>query len=302
MKKFIKILTFCLIITAVALTFAACNSDSELIFGEWAFAGLRTEDAALENGAEFRLMSYNVLVGIPGWGGTPVKPRAQMFSEVLKHYEPDVVALQEYDGDWYKYATPQIEGSYSYLETRYDWFGENRSTMIYNSRKFDLLDSGFHKYSNATQNYCRAITWGVFKSKADGKVFAATSTHWDFGNDDKKSQMINSQVNELTEIINEIAEKYNCPIFAAGDYNAADVLEEEGGAFYARFVEKAAVEDVKYREGVKHKIDYDKFTEKYAIDHIFLKGNADIKCFGILAGNFYEDLSDHFPIYIDFAM
>lgn len=302
MKKFYRILILILIITTILFSLAACNSDDSLIFGDWAFTGLRGEDASLSDGAEFRVMSYNVLVGIPSWGGTTVKPRAQMFSEVLKHYNPDVVALQEYDGDWYNYATPQINDTYSYLETKYDWLGENRSTMIYNSLKFELLESGFHKYKGATQNQCRAVTWGVFKSKTDNSVFAATSTHWDFGNDAKKTKMINTQIDELTSIVNDISANYNCPVFACGDYNSADVEGKENYEFYPKFIEKAKVKDVKFIDGVNLKVDNTQYTDEYSIDHIFLKGTAQIKSFSILANNFYKDLSDHSPIFIDFAI
>lgn len=260
----------------------------------------------LTNGADIRIMSANILVRYKGWGGTPVKSRALMFAEVLNKYKPDVAAIQEACSDWHKCIEKTVGDTYEFVQPRFDLFRTSLTTMIYNKNTLNLVDSGRVKYSQGDGPQHRAITWAVFETKDDGKRFAAISTHFDLlrlKDTEKEYDIIFSQAEELFAFIDELSEKYDCPVFSAGDYNACetqgDIGEAAGVLIYEKVAEKLS--DVKYM--TENRIYGSEIGEKDPCwDHIFLSGNAEIKAFRILSDSYLSPLSDHYPIYADISL
>lgn len=260
----------------------------------------------LTDGADIRIMSANILVRYKGWGGTPVKSRALMFAEVLNKYKPDVAAIQEACSDWHKCIEKTVGDTYEFVQPRFDLFRTSLTTMIYNKNTLNLVDSGRVKYSQGDGPQHRAITWAVFETKEDGKRFAAISTHFDLlrlKDTEKEYDIIFSQAEELFAFIDELSEKYDCPVFSAGDYNACetqgDIGEAAGVLIYEKVAEKLS--DVKYM--TENRIYGSEIGEKDPCwDHIFLSGNAEIKAFRILSDSYLSPLSDHYPIYADISL
>lgn len=260
----------------------------------------------LTDGADIRIMSANILVRYKGWGGTPVKSRALMFAEVLNKYKPDVAAIQEACSDWHKCIEKTVGDTYEFVQPRFDLFRTSLTTMIYNKNTLNLVDSGRVKYSQGDGPQHRAITWAVFETKDDGKRFAAISTHFDLlrlKDTEKEYDIIFSQAEELFAFIDELSEKYDCPVFSAGDYNACetqgDIGEAAGVLIYEKVAEKLS--DVKYM--TENRIYGSEIGEKDPCwDHIFLSGNAEIKAFRILSDSYLSPLSDHYPIYADISL
>ena len=260
----------------------------------------------LTDGADIRIMSANILVRYKGWGGTPVKSRALMFAEVLNKYKPDVAAIQEACSDWHKCIKKTVGDTYEFVQPRFDLFRTSLTTMIYNKNTLNLVDSGRVKYSQGDGPQHRAITWAVFETKDDGKRFAAISTHFDLlrlKDTEKEYDIIFSQAEELFAFIDELSEKYDCPVFSAGDYNACetqgDIGEAAGVLIYEKVAEKLS--DVKYM--TENRIYGSEIGEKDPCwDHIFLSGNAEIKAFRILSDSYLSPLSDHYPIYADISL
>lgn len=260
----------------------------------------------LTDGADIRIMSANILVRYKGWGGTPVKSRALMFAEVLNKYKPDVAAIQEACSDWHKCIEKTVGDTYEFVQPRFDLFRTSLTTMLYNKNTLNLVDSGRVKYSQGDGPQHRAITWAVFETKEDGKRFAAMSTHFDLlrlKDTEKEYDIIFSQAEELFAFIDELSEKYDCPVFSAGDYNACetqgDIGEAAGVLIYEKVAEKLS--DVKYM--TENRIYGSEIGEKDPCwDHIFLSGNAEIKAFRILSDSYLSPLSDHYPIYADISL
>lgn len=260
----------------------------------------------LTDGADIRIMSANILVRYKGWGGTPVKSRALMFAEVLNKYKPDVAAIQEACSDWHKCIEKTVGDTYEFVQPRFDLFRTSLTTMIYNKNTLNLVDSGRVKYSQGDGPQHRAITWAVFETKDDGKRFAAISTHFDLlrlKDTEKEYDIIFSQAEELFAFIDELSEKYDCPVFSAGDYNACetqgDIGEAAGVLIYEKVAEKLS--DVKYM--TENRIYGSEIGEKDPCwDHIFLSGNAEIKAIRILSDSYLSPLSDHYPIYADISL
>lgn len=260
----------------------------------------------LTDGADIRIMSANILVRYKGWGGTPVKSRALMFAEVLNKYKPDVAAIQEACSDWHKCIEKTVGDTYEFVQPRFDLFRTSLTTMIYNKNTLNLVDSGRVKYSQGDGPQHRAITWAVFETKEDGKRFAAISTHFDLlrlKDTEKEYDIIFSQAEELFSFIDELSEKYDCPVFSAGDYNACetqgDIGEAAGVLIYKKVAEKLS--DVKYM--TENRMYGTEIGENDPCwDHIFLSGNAEIKAFRILSDSYLSPLSDHYPIFADISL
>lgn len=260
----------------------------------------------LTDGADIRIMSANILVRYKGWGGTPVKSRALMFAEVLNKYKPDVAAIQEACSDWHKCIEKTVGDTYEFVQPRFDLFRTSLTTMIYNKNTLNLVDSGRVKYSQGDGPQHRAITWAVFETKEDGKRFAAISTHFDLlrlKDTEKEYEIIFSQAEELFAFIDELSEKYDCPVFSAGDYNACetqgDIGEAAGVLIYEKVAEKLS--DVKYM--TENRMYGTEIGENDPCwDHIFLSGNAEIKAFRILSDSYLSPLSDHYPIFTDISL
>lgn len=312
--KKILIPIFTVAVTAVAAAAAyfpvssAIRTDlsGQSLSPEFTMGIERSGGFELTDGADVRIMSTNILVRYKGWGGTPVKSRALMFSEVLNKYRPDVAAIQEACSDWHKCIEETAGDTYEFIQPRFDVFRTSLTTMIYNKNTLNLVDSGRVKYSRGDGPQHRAITWAVFETKEGGKRFAAISTHFDplrLKDTEKEYDIIFDQAEELFDFVDELSEKYACPVFSAGDYNACetegDIGEAAGVAIYKKVSEK--LKDVKYMtDNRKYGSEIGENSPCY--DHIFLSGNAEIKAFRILSDSYLSPLSDHYPIFTDVSL
>ncbi|MEG0546957.1 MAG: endonuclease/exonuclease/phosphatase family protein [Oscillospiraceae bacterium] len=280
----------------MTLGFTGCKAKVEpACYPNWAFESLKKENAEMSKEANIRIMSSNVLVHIKGWGGIPVKPRAQQFAEVLHHYTPDVVALQEMCKDWYKLLPPQISDTYAMLDTK----PADYTTMIYNTKTLKLLEQGIFRYTKESNKNCRFIVWGVFEKLETGEKFAVTSTHWDFGMQESKIEMRTVQVKEQSELVAKLANDYGVPVFTAGDFNSFEKEKKECADSYNEFLEISGMVDSKFVDGVEKKFGPKTTYETETWDHIFITGKVKPITFNILANDFYEDMSDHPMIYLD---
>ena len=210
---------------------------------------------------------------------------------------------------------------------------ENRTPIIYNTQKLDLLESRLVKYSKGYNNGCRVVTLGVFERKEDKKQFIVTSTHLNLirmKDYDKERGIMLNQLSEFFQVIESLEEQYDCPIFMTGDYNSMESEESRfSGEKYERdndltyyrchgkacadFVYKEIVEryvDTKFVDGIRRIYDNAKgyLYDDPTWDHIFLadKDSAEILSFRILTSDYFlEDsngecrVSDHLPICID---
>lgn len=277
-----------------------------------------------------RVMSANVLVHIASWGGEPVAPRAERFAYAIQQYNPDVIAAQEFCSPWKSRLMPKISKSgYKLIKERYSLFVENRSPIIYNADKLEVADHGIHLFSKGDNNGCRVVSWAVFRTKTDGKVFAVTSTHLDLireGKEDEQLAVMLLQADELTSVVDKIVKDYDCPVFMCGDYNCMEERQEYLPEEYYGAVSTASAAYTVYNKIADKYSDAKYQTDilPYDIgggllphggwssptwDHIFFCGEARVEAFAVLSSQFFQRrddytsrISDHLPIFADFVI
>lgn len=285
-------------VLALSTCFCACSDAREL--PDWAFDSLYAADVSRAEGSDARVMSVNMLVHMESWGGEPVEPRAQLAEKFFDHYSPDVVALQELCGDWYKRLEGKPDG-YAFVHD-----GKTKTNMIYDADRLSLVDSGYFEYEKRDNSGCRAVAWGVFLTE-DGKKFAVTSTHFDLGTEKKKVEYRTSQIAQLAEHVKYLAGKYDCPVIAAGDYNVLEGEDYGDGSNYDDLVAEIGGADARYASASV--ICDEPFVDEHSDnlwDHMIFVGNAQPLEYRIVTEPFFrygEELAmtDHYPISCDLA-
>lgn len=256
------------------------------------------EDPALAEGADLRIMSFNILAEL--WNDKPpIAGRDTKLATILYCYQPDVVGLQEVTPAWYSALDKLVGGTYEFAIRNIPAGGADYSTLMYNTEKVELLESGCTVYSLGNDPKLRNLTWGHFRRKADGATFIVTSTHWDLSSN---AHMQKVQAVENGQLINELYAKYNCPIFSTGDYNETEQSDDFKG-----FLAATGMQDPKYTAAVinragksTHKRGSTPGTDtKLCIDHIATTGGVDVRYYNTLIAQTALDVSDHSPIYID---
>ncbi|MDE6469478.1 MAG: hypothetical protein K2L19_00465 [Eubacterium sp.] len=310
MKKKFKILLcvvvcFCILVTIIPYSVYSVrgrlnNGDLPENFEEEILAD------AFVNTADVRIMSSNLLVHYKSWGGLPAKPRANRFIEMLNAYKPDVIGVQELCDEWYCCINNNLPDGYKMLYPLSTGAFVRMTAIIYNSDALNLIDSGNFAYDQNDNPRLRRVIWAVFETKATGKQFAVTNTHFDLlreGREEELTQVMNSQTDELLNCVENISNEYSCPVFSVGDFNTMEDTEFtkpiDIPAIYNRLSQ--TLTDTKFvSENKIYGSEQDWGYPSY--DHIFLNGNADTKNFCIMSYDYLTDMSDHYPIFADIIL
>ncbi len=261
---------------------------------------------AFENTADVRIMSSNLLVHYKSWGGLPAKPRANRFIAMLNAYKPDVIGVQELSDEWYCCIKNNLPDGYKMLFPVSTGVFVRMTAMLYNSDVLDLIDSGNFEYENKDNPRLRRVVWAVFETKASGKRFAVTNTHFDLlreGQEEELTQVMHSQADELLSCVDNLSAEYGCPVFSVGDFNTMEDTAQtkpiDIPAIYNKLSQKLT--DTKFV--CENKIYGSEQDWSYpSYDHIFLNGNADTKAFCIMSYDYLTDMSDHYPIFADLIL
>ena len=256
------------------------------------------EDPALAEGADLRIMSFNILAELWDTKAKATLPgREENVAAILLSYMPDVVGLQETTDLWYSLLEPKLEGVYKFASHKIPSGKTNYSTLMYNVQTTQLIECKTVVYSKGNSSQMRNLTWGRFRRISDGAEYIVTCTHWDITND-----RIDAQWPENAQLIKELYEKYKLPIFATGDYNA-DETEQ-----FKSFMAKTGMLDPKYKAKTinnagktYHDLGQKPSSSEYAIDHIPCMpiDGTELLYYNVLKCQAALDASDHCPIYID---
>ena len=316
---------------------------------------------AFERQGEHRVIFYNALFGNgTGTGKTdvPISERNPLQQYMIDVYKPDVIALQEIarnkrqlagnksivkllgDLGYVETVDPRVINSKPIEEGGWGVVGErvtdedgntfytnyNMDPLFYNTATTRCIASEYHWFVNhphellgndATEFSTKGSTWGVFESIATGERYIVVSAH--LGGQDRTTQR--GQAEELSEIIADLVEKYQCPAFLGGDFNGTSEHP-----FYKHLTEEADFISLQDQDGAKitSKVftthGYPRYNEhlgiisegggrvweikngESSIDKVFATNleKAEIELFGVVVDECSLSSSDHLPMVVDF--
>ncbi len=254
---------------------------------------------------EIRIITLNLLAHYKSWGGKPVSERSYLFFSLRDGYSPDILALQEMCSDWYNEINKN-KNNYRFISPLKTAFPQKMTAILYNTETLELIDSGNKAFLNSVNFKSRRIVWGVFRHKVTNEVFTVVNTHLSFLENSEETDNFfiqTRQVNELYTTLETLYNQYTYPIFIAGDFNTKRRV----------FQQKSVINTGSY--GILNSLytDAEDLTEnKYfgenasfnntLNDHIFIKGETEIKNLSLLSQNCFCTLSDHFPLLADFSL
>lgn len=244
-----------------------------------------------------RIMSYNLLADTPGFEGSPAYSRADGVCSILNTLKPDVTGLQEVGRNWF-YSLNQGT-SYKFISpVKTNFFG-TMTAIIYNPETVTLNQWGEYVFPETLNGRLRCAVWGLFTEKSEGKTFIVLNTHLSLT--DKGTDIPLKQATDILTISNELQEKYNCSVFLVGDFNSDKRLS--GNSLSAPIYEAlcTALTDT-CNLGKEKGYGQNKSFLSYRADHIFLKGEGYILRYIILSQGEFANLSDHYPIFVDFLL
>lgn len=258
---------------------------------------------AYENEGNLRIMSSNLLVHYESWGGTPAKPRAKKYIEMLNTYTPDVIGIQEMSDEWFCLLGSNLPNGYKMINKTITGLFIRMTAMIYNSNTLNLIDSGEFGFEQGDNPRLRRIVWGVFESKETGKRFAVTNTHFDLireGREAEFAEIMEYQRERTISFSNELKEKYDCPVFSTGDFNTMEDTELTNEVDIPAIYNSLAQSLVDAKYEAKTQICGNAQAWEYpSYDHIFMNGEASVNTFAVLSYDYFTDMSDHYPIIAD---
>lgn len=260
--------------------------------------------------ANYRILQYNVLHHMQGWSWMkhllemPLAQRAQNVARAILDCSPDVVLPAEHHGEWAGVDAGTMDGSVVLVELLGDGYaitqdcviyeGEpavNRTPIIYNSKRFKCVDSGFIKLTEEapfhSSNNKRMVTWAILEDVSEGEFrgtrLAVFNTHWSFAEYKGVSlePIRKAQTKEMQDLIN--GERFQgIPKVIGGDLNTV-----YSDPLYGELLQNCGLSDADVTVNGKVSCNI--------VDHLAASG-AEITSYVIHQA---DNASDHNPIYCD---
>ena len=283
-----------------------------------------------------RLMTHNVWNcdrNMPAWeekgedcsAGARVGGLLRVYRETI----PDVIGGQEVStlmADLLKEGVQKEQVNYTLIWGRF-------TPILYRADKLELIDSEFGTYPISIDGFegnfndARSKSWNlaVFRVKETGKTFVFVTTHlwwqktpidescvgkhgYQHGSDEAREQ----QIALVIEKIEKYRSQYGCPAVLVGDmntdYNSKAMRYVRGHGFShahdiaTEYAEEAVGYHYCFPDGYETYY-YDRPFET-AIDHIYVSGQNEgaVKRFERYSPDYYFNISDHSPAYIDIEL
>ncbi len=251
-----------------------------------------------------RIMTCNI------WGDyfeNPVEARMGGYETLFAEYVPDIVGLQECTLSWHNCDMfRKIADRY----TMYATDNRNFTPLLLKKDRFYVLEYESLLYAE-TPDPSKGFNRLVLQDIESEKKFAVLNTHlwWKVGPEHDLIREKNAR--ELSNAMLRTAEKFDCPVFAFGDFNsryrevAFRVFEQNG---IERCIDKALSADtvstnhfdpIRGEDGRWHGKTTTNDKEE-SIDHIVMCHYADkIDAYRVITDQYILDSSDHSPVYID---
>ena len=279
------LLSLALIVTAMpALAFSTSAETTDGYVG--------TYPQQLVEGADIRIVSYNVLVAQEDFSWSPwvIGNRPQLFADFVNYYQPDVIGLQECSVLWHEGIRELLGDRYEFIFPDIEDEGddENCSLLLYDKTKYNVLKTELYKYSVSNSVQMRHMAIALFESKADSRKFAVSSTHlnsgWEGAGGDNTPQRT-IQAGELVKKAQSWLSKNKCPFISTGDMNTT-------------------IDEVPYQTIANSNVIFDVDPEPLAgcVDHIFCSVEATCLYTAQVRDQAIKAASDHWPLIADIKL
>ena len=262
-----------------------------------------SESTALAEGADLRVMSFNILCELFNElaviEGRQIPVIAPIFT-----YMPDILGMQEVSDAWYPELEALFGDLYAFADSKDKNGDTNVSPLAYNTQTLTLLEHGVEPLP-VVGNGQRTMSWGYFERKSDGVRFVAINTHLNPGDKDSDMSERVVQAGEMAKLVLSMQKKYQCPVITTGDYNSR--LSE---APIKTYMENSGMLDACQSAKVVNrsiKTTHELFTQSHrgpgeAIDHVFASSDVELLFYNVLIDECLAPSSDHNPIYADIKL
>ena len=260
----------------------------------------------MTSGADIRFMTYNVLCGKDeanggySWG-TNIAGRPEKAFAMINYYKPDVIAFEEFSGEWYDAFVAQMtdyELCYMQSADTSKNNGKLYTCLAYNKNTIRLLDTALFRNTVSrwgTQGM-RYVNVGFFEVIATGEKFIGAATHPDagklVGDQDLNGDGVAGegegywrqfQLEEAAAYVKGLSDTYKMPVVWGGDFNSGlDGTYDDYTSWYK-------VADAGFTDA----------TNGRYIDHIFYNGMATHLYETTVRDAAVSGASDHDAVFAD---
>lgn len=261
---------------------------------------------SMTSGADIRFMTYNVLCGQDesnggySWG-TDITGRPEKAFAMINYYKPDVIAFEEFSGEWYDAFVEQMtdyELGYMQSADTAKNNGKLYTCIAYRKDTIRLLDTDLFRNTVSrwgTQGM-RYVNVAFCEVIATGEKFIAAATHPDAG-DLVGDQDLNGdgvaeegdgywrqfQLEEAAAYVKGLSDEYKMPVVWGGDFNSGlDGTYDDYTSWYK-------VADAGFTDA----------TNGRYIDHIFYNSMATHLYETTVADAAVNGASDHKAVFAD---
>lgn len=254
--------------------------------------------------AQHVFASYNIRYDNENDIGNLWVDRLPKIIDLIRFHEIDLIGTQEGLSHQIKQLSEGL--GYSYLGVGRDDGAEKGefTAILYDDSKLKLLDQGTFWLSPTPEKPSkgwdaalnRICSWGKFEDK-EGKVFYVFNAHYDHIGQQAREESSKLVMDKVAEINQE-----NAPAILMGDFNATPE-----NAAYRTITSNPDWQDSRLIStipsygpaGSFSAFDWDRMPDGI-IDHVFVKGNLQVKRHGILTDNYGKKYpSDHFPVLVE---
>jgi len=254
--------------------------------------------------AQHVFASYNIRYDNENDIGNLWVDRLPKIIDLIRFHEIELIGTQEGLSHQIKQLSEGLD--YSYLGVGRDDGTEKGefTAILYDDSKLKLLDQGTFWLSPTPEKPSkgwdaalnRICSWGKFEDK-NGKTFYVFNAHYDHIGQQAREESSKLVMEKVAEINQE-----NAPAILMGDFN----VNPENAA-YLTITSNTDWQDSRVMStipsygpaGTFTGFDWEKMPDAI-IDHIFVKGNLQVKRHGILTDNYGKKYpSDHFPILVE---
>ncbi len=245
---------------------------------------------------DYRIMEYNVLVEYPGWGcekvrNPEVEVRRELIASMILAAEPDAVVLCEMFEKWSAQLPPLVEHKYECVAwNRVEDEYSNRTPIIYNKHRFELLEGGYENIAIKKTKNRRVVTYAVLKERATGNKLIVFGTHFESILKDntpaENEEARMAQVALLKAVVDGVLSRHEGAVAITGDFNTGPRKPDHRA----------------YDTLLSTLCDYENAVGKnpiVSLDQMFIAKNSEIVSALIDTSRWVPFASDHKPVICD---